>query len=104
MSKMSKSTITPTLVSMETASATIQLVTTSHCIVVDMQTINFDTDGCPRQSHLVTKFSIDDAMRLEALLQRAIDASMGIASHSDERQTALWSNSTFSEPVRRAVS
>lgn len=88
---------------METSSALIQLVTTSRGIVVDMQTTNFDTDGRPRQSQSITKLSIDDAMRLEALLQRAIDASMGITPHTDARQTALWSNVTFSEPVRRAM-
>jgi hypothetical protein len=86
---------------METSSAVIQLVTTSRGIVVDVQTTNFDTDGRPSLCHSVTKLTIDEAMRVEAALRDAIDSSMGITPHTDARQTALWSNVTFSEPVRR---
>lgn len=102
MSKLTQHSTTCALLSMETSSALIQLVTTSRGIVVDVQATNVDTEGNPHLSHALTKLSVDDAIRLELMLQGAIDASFGITPRTDARQTALWSNISFSEPVRHA--
>ena len=99
MSKMSKPTTSPTLISMETSSALIQIVATSRGVLLDLQATNVATDGSKRKSHAITKFTIDDALRFEAGIQRAIDAAL----EADGRQTALWPNVTFSELSGRVV-
>jgi D-alanine-D-alanine ligase-like ATP-grasp enzyme len=85
--------------------AVIQIVSTSKGIVLDVQTTNVATDGRTHQCHAVTKLAADEAMRLQIALQDAIDAAWGTddptTERSDPRQTALWSQSTSIEPLRR---
>jgi hypothetical protein len=91
--------------SVGTPSAEIQIVATRSGLVLDLQAENIDTDGHARRCHAVAKLSIDVAVQLETALQNAVDAAWGtddpITEKSDPRQTALWSRSTFVEPLRR---
>jgi hypothetical protein len=93
------------LFSVGTPSAKIQIVATGSGLVLDLQAENIDTDGHARRCHAVAKLPLDLAMRLETALQDAIHATWGIddplTERSDPRQTALWSQSTFVEPLRR---
>ena len=93
------------LFSVGTPSAEIQIVATRSGLVLDLQAEIIDTDGHTRRCHATAKLPIDVTMRLEIALQQAIDAAWGgddpITKRSDPRQTALWSQSTFVEPLRR---
>ena len=86
-------------------SAEIQIVANSTDLVLDLQAENLDTDGQARRCHAVARLPLDIAMQLELTLGRAIDAAWGlddpITERSDPRQTALWSNATFTVPARR---
>jgi hypothetical protein len=105
MQRLLRPTTTPTLFSMVARTAVIQIVSTSKGIVLDVQATNVATDGRAHQCHAVTKLAADEAVRLEIALQNAIDAAWGtndpITERSDPRQTALWSQSTFVESLRR---
>jgi hypothetical protein len=91
------------LFSVETPSAEIQIVATHFGLVLDLQAENIDTDGHARRCHAVARLPIDVAMRLGAAIQNAVDAAWGtddlITERSDPRQTALWSQHTFVEPL-----
>ncbi len=93
------------LFSVGTASAEIQIVATATGLVLDLQVENIDTDGHARRCHAVAKLPIDVAMRLETALQSTIETAWGIndpvTERSDPRQTALWSQNTSVEPLRR---
>ncbi len=93
------------LFSVETPSATIQIVATYSGVVFDLQAEIVDTDGHTRRSHAVAKLSIDVAMRLETALQNAVAAAWGIedpiTEWSDPRQTALWPATDVVAPLRR---
>jgi hypothetical protein len=95
------------LFSVGTPSAEIQIVATGSGLVLDLQAEDIGTDGHARRCHAVAKIPLDIAMQLELTLGRAIDAAWGfddrITERSDPRQTALWSNSTFTETIRRAA-
>ena len=93
------------LFSVGTPSAEIQIVATGSGLVLDLQAENTATDGRSHKSHAVARLPLDVAMRFEAAVHSAIDAAWGlddpITELSDPRQTALWSNATFTAPVRR---
>jgi hypothetical protein len=86
-------------------SAEIQIVAISTGLVLDLQAENLDTDGHARRCHAVARLPLDVAVQLRSTLARAIDAAWRlddpITERSDPRQTALWSNATFTEPARR---
>jgi hypothetical protein len=109
MQKLSLPTVTPRLLSMATrdGNVTVQIVSTSTSIVLDLQANNFDTSGRLNRSHAVAKFDLDDAMRLETALTNAIDTAwqydVAPTERTDCRQTQLWSDVTHSAPVRRAA-
>lgn len=94
----------PTLFSMHTQAAEIQIVASSRGIVLDLQATNIDTEGHARASHAITKLCLDEAMGLAALLENAISAAWDIddpmTERTDPRQTALWSPATFTAPCR----
>ena len=94
----------PVLLSMAAQSAEIQIVSTSRGIVIDVQATNIATDGHPRRCHAVAKLALDEAVRLEALLGNAVsavwDADDLPTERTDPRQTALWSNASFTIPIR----
>ena len=94
----------PALFSMAAQSAEIQIVSTSRGIVIDVQATNIATDGHPRRCHAVAKLALDEAARLETLLANAVsaawDADDFMTERTDPRQTALWSNASFTSPTR----
>lgn len=94
----------PALFSVGTSTAEIQIVAAASGLVLDVQAENVDTDGNARRCHATAKIPLDIAMQFETALQHAIDAAWGLddplTERSDPRQTALWSPSTFVEPVR----
>lgn len=108
MQRLSQPTTTPpVLLSMETQGATLQLAASSRGVVLDLYATNFDTEGHPRTSSAITKMCLDEAMRFHALLETAIDAAWDaddpLTERTDPRQTALWSNASFTQPHRRAA-
>ena len=94
----------PVLFSMVAQSAEIQIVSTSRGIVIDVQATNIATDGHPCPCHAVAKLALDEAVRLETLLGSAVsavwDADELPTERTDPRQTALWSNASFTIPIR----
>jgi hypothetical protein len=103
--RLSQSNTRASLFSVGTPTVEIQIVASASGLVLDVQTDNVDTEGRGRRCHATAKLALDEAMRFEAVLQQAVDAAWGIddalTERTDPRQTALWSKSTFSEPVRR---
>lgn len=87
--------------SMDTRSAVIDVIASSREIVIDLEETSFTTDGRAHDSHNFVRLSLDDATRFQAILERAIDVLAD--ADTAQRQTALWSNVTFLEPVRRAL-
>jgi hypothetical protein len=99
--------ITPSrpLFSMGTPSVGIQIVATSTGLVLDIQAENTATAGHMHKCHAVAKLPLDFAMQFGSALQSAIDVAWGVDDgltvRSDPRQTAVWSNATFTEPAGR---
>ena len=95
------------LFSMATQTDQIQIVSTGRGIVLDVQATNVDTEGRPNRCHATTKLALDEAVRFETLLAKAVsaawDADDPLTERTDPRQTALWSPSTYTAPVRRAA-
>jgi hypothetical protein len=96
------------LFSFATSSGTlIQIVATSRGIVFDVQATNVGSDGHAYKCHAVAKLALDEVMRLQTVLDQAVDASWdcesGRTERTDERQIGLWSPSTYTAPVRRAA-
>jgi hypothetical protein len=101
--RLQPSTTTPSLFSITTQTALIQIVATSRGVVLDVQATNIATDGRAHQCHATAKLALDEAVRLEDILRRSVDAAWdceptGRTERTDERQTALWSPATFTAP------
>jgi hypothetical protein len=108
MSRLKQTYNIPTcLFSMGTASTEIQIVSSARGIVLDVQASNVATDGHIHRCHAVARLALDEAVRLETLLGNAVsaawDAEDPLTERTDPRQTALWSPTTFTTPVRRAA-
>ena len=104
--RQQKSITTPaSLFSMGTASAEIQIASTSRGIVLDIQASNVATDGQIHRCDATTKLALDEAVRFETLLGNAVSAAWDtddvITERTDPRQTALWSSATFTVPAPR---
>jgi len=99
-------TTSSSLFSMATQTAKIQIVATSRGLLLDVQASWFDTTGHARVGHATTMSCLDQAMRLETLLQEALSAAWDIdedgpTERSDPRQACLWSPATATERARR---
>lgn len=103
--------IPPSLFAMSTQAAEIQIVASPRGLVIDLQATNVDTEGHARACHAITRLALDEAMRLQTLLDQAVDAAWDIddpvTERTDPRQSALpaiWSDSvTIQQRHRRAA-
>jgi hypothetical protein len=71
----------------------IQLACSRGRIVLDAQGTECGTDGVLRHNHGTVRLSYDAARELADFIER-------MEEPADPRQSALWSQATFVEPIR----
>lgn len=79
-----------TLRSMSGLFGTVQMVSHSNGVLVDIAARQYDVEGNLHRQNALVSFDLDDARRLHDLLGCAIEA----AECAEPRQPGLWSDST----------
>lgn len=74
----------------------IQFVSSDRRVLIDLSSDLYDVDGYPQREHAVASLSVSDARRCRALLDQAIAA----AESADGCQPGLWSDTTYTLPLR----
>lgn len=107
MNGLKSDKVSSRLFAITASGGTVQIVASARGIVLDVQSVNTDTEGVERREHAVIRLHLDEAARVETLFRQAVDAAWDaegpLTERTDSRQTQLWSDSTHSVPVRRAI-